>query len=226
MAGEDVIAELAVRLGSIVSFDRHGDVIFLESFESGLKRIVVHTSGTGAAVVLSVASARTGGYSAKLTAGSDASKYAWVEVRLTPSLKNRLGFEVSWARVPSGTYIEIFLAYFPVGAYHYGALRVDVDADKWQYLDADAAWQDLEIDLTLYTADSFYHTMKLVVDFDSAVYVRAMLDEFVGDVVDVPLRGATIAAGPYLLCYVALTETASANPYIYLDDLVITRNEP
>jgi len=40
------MGELAVRLGSIVSFDRRGDVIFSDSFQNGLGK--VYASGVGA----------------------------------------------------------------------------------------------------------------------------------------------------------------------------------
>ena len=46
------LGELAARLGSIVSHDRRGDVIWLDGFEDGLDKWQPTTSGSGAAVDL------------------------------------------------------------------------------------------------------------------------------------------------------------------------------
>ena len=220
------LGELAARLGSSVTFDRRGDVIFLESFENGLIHVKTELGGAGAAVATATASARTGGYSAKLTAGSDGSKFARVRKELYPISVDRIGFEFSWARVPTNTFVRVALAYFPKGVYYYGYLQYDSLLDVWQYLDSAAAWQDLETSLVLYDDDVAYHTMKLVVDFGDNEYVRVLLDGFETDLAGVGMRGSTSALGPFVLAYVELTDQVAVNPYIYVDDLIVTINEP
>lgn len=226
MASEDVIYELAARLGSPVTFDRHGWVVWMTSFEEGLVHVETGVSGEDAAVALETTTARTGGYSAKLTAGKTVNKFASIIKRLHPPVVGKIGIEFSWARVPGSTYIDLIVVYYPVGTYYWGALRYDVAALKWQYLDSAGAWQDIETSLTLHSGAKTYHTMKLVLDFENHVYVRAMLDSYETSLADVALKSTSLSVGPYLHVIVRITDTATANPYIYVDDVIVTQNEP
>lgn len=220
------LAELVACLGPAKRYDRRGQVVWLDSFEDGLVHVETVTSGEDAAVALEEATARTGSYSVKLTAGKTLSKYAEVLKRLYLPAGKAMGIEISWARVPAATYIDLALAYFPRGTYYYGLLRIDVANKKWQYQDNAGYYQDIRTDLTLYSGDKAYHTMKLVVDFENNVYVRAMLDEYEVGLANVALRTSTLSAGPYILAYIKFTDTAAANPYIYVDDVIVTQKEP
>jgi len=70
------MGELAARLGSINTYDRRGDVIFLDSFESGLTAWSPSSACTGSDLVQSAKHARSGGFSAKFVCGSDGTRQA------------------------------------------------------------------------------------------------------------------------------------------------------
>ena len=64
------LGELAVRLGSPISHDRRGDVIWWDDFECTLNKWQTVANGAGSSVALSDARARNGRYSALLISGS------------------------------------------------------------------------------------------------------------------------------------------------------------
>ena len=70
-------AELAARLGSPDTFDRRGDVLWMDDFESGLKW---RTSllGTGSLIDLTATMAASGGKCCRLVTGSANNDYAYL----------------------------------------------------------------------------------------------------------------------------------------------------
>ncbi|KKK91844.1 hypothetical protein LCGC14_2708890, partial [marine sediment metagenome] len=86
------IAELAARLGGIVSFYRRGDVLWLDDFEGTIGKWAV--SGTGASASLSTDDARNGAKSGKLTLG--AGKEIFINRVMGYPVISNMGFEMSW----------------------------------------------------------------------------------------------------------------------------------
>lgn len=220
------LAETAARLGSIVTYDRRGDVIFLESFEDGLVHVETATSGTGGSVGVDTTTAKTSAQCAKLTAGSDGYKTATVVKRFHPSGSYRIGAEVSWAVVPSASTIDLGLMYLPRGTYHYGVLRYDTSVHSVQYQDENGVYQDLETGMYIYSHSKLWVSMKLVCDFTLHEYVRVLFGNLSYDMEGIPLRSSYTSAGPYFYTHCELTGPGGTNPAIFLDDVIITQDEP
>lgn len=220
------MAELAARLGSINTFDRRGDAIFLESFESGLIHVATETSGAGAAVAVNVTTAKTGGFSIKITAGRTVGKYAGIYKLLHPTSAHIIGAELSWSRAPPNTFIDLQLIHHITPNLYMGVLRYDVAGQRWRYADAGFLWQDLQTSLDIYNNSKDYNTMKVVIDFQSNRYVRAFLNNLEQDMSGVPLYATGSLLEDHIDFRPRLTDAAATNPSIYLDDLIVTQDEP
>lgn len=220
------MAELAARLGSINTYDRRGDVIHLEDFETGLSAVRTTTSGTGAAAVISPTAAKTGGYSIKLTAGSDETKIAGIILYLHPTLATSIGAEISWSLAPDDTMIELVVFHYTATARYTAAIRYHVNDDVWAYQDSADAWQTMETGLSLYSYANNFHTTKVVLDLTAHTYKRALLNSFATDLTDIPLSTFLATAEPRIEIRPRLRHTGSTNPFIYLDNIIITQDEP
>lgn len=221
----DDLAELAVRLGSIVAFDRRGDVVFMESFEHGLLRVFTSTSGTGASIILDPTVAKTGGYSAKMTAGKDDDHAAQMQIILPTPLLPTVGIEFSFSRCKADTQIQLTSSLYSAIGVLGAMIRYYPGTNTLEYRDSDNNMQTLDADLHLHDADHFFHTLKLVVDFNTRMYTRFFADHNIYDLSTYALRLSGAPSHPLYYSTIQILDTADANPYIYVDDIIATQDE-
>lgn len=220
------LGELAVRLGSIVSFDRRGDVVWLDDFEDGANKWEVAVAGTGAAVAISTARARNGAQSILLTAGSDGARYAQIgHFQAIPSLSN-LGVEFSFAHIAA---LDNLLLELDVNT---GSRlltpRIRYDEVNSLILYKDAAGVDQELGPSnFFTADWYrFSTIKLVVDLEAEEYVRLIVDLTVFNMAGIPLAAEDNSAAGNASTTIRNTGDAGFNNKVYVDDVILTQNEP
>lgn len=220
------MAELAVRLGSIVTFDRLGDIVSLDSFESGLSGVDTAGGGTGYSVSQDAEHARNGGFSAKMVCGSDGLRTAVIMKYLPYPVLANLGMEISFTMHTDISLLIVSIQLYNGTQFLEGYLKFDEDNSKLQYYDSAGAEQDLETDLALYKDPDLFHTIKLVVDFVNNKYVRALLNEHSWDMSDYDLYSTASAINPHIILTVYAKGAAAANATIHVDDLIVTQNEP
>lgn len=220
------LAELAARLGSIVTFDRRGSVIWLSSFDHGLAEFLTSAPGTGASIAASAARTRRGQYSALLTAGSDTGQTATLTRYLPVPPAAYFGAELSFSLASTISSLQLTIDHFR-GAYgtRY-RVRWSDTLETLQYLDSNEAWQTLASNVPLLHQSYFFHTMKLVIDPENRQYVRFMLDN---DTYAMPgISGFVEASGGLDVgaVFLALTGRPGFNDQVYVDDVILTTEEP
>ena len=220
------MGELAVRLGSIVSFDRRGDVIWMDDFESGLDKWLLNFSGTGATIELTTDWARSGRYAASLVAADDGSSSSDITRRLPFPALSRLAFEYSFQLSGSIGLLETVIQVFDgTNRTIYGVRWRDTDNDL-QYLDADGNYVTFATGVNLFNPNETHHTLKLVVNTEDKEYLRFILDDTEYSLADIGARVAVNSTSPYLLVQSLLVGRSGQNDYAYIDDAIITQNEP
>ena len=226
MAGEDALFELAARLGAISTFDRHGWVIWTDDFEGGAFKWIAGVSGTGAGVALDGDFARHGSWSAKLTAGSDSASLAAI-VRVMPfPLLGRMGFEHSWAADSDLSTLQLAADVHDGVDRHRARVRYDYPNEKLQYLDASNAWVDIAASVDLIRSDYPFWTWKLVVDFGQEEYVRLIVNDAYYDLAGLAYYKAASALIGQVELGITNVATSGNNGVVYVDDVIVTRNEP
>lgn len=220
------LAEHAVRLGSIVSYDRRGDVVFLEDFEHGLLHVATTTSGTGGTITIDPTISKTGGYSAKLVAGSDDDKAAQIQILLATPPLPRVGIEFSWSRCKDDTLIQLSSSLYTDAGVISTLIRYYPGTNTLQYRDSDLNMQDLDTDLNLHDADNFFHTLKLVADFNTRFYSRLLINDQIYNLSSYALRATTVPSNPLYFATIQLSHTTATNPHIFVDDIIATQDEP
>lgn len=223
------MAELAARLKSINTHDRHGHVIWMDDFEGGTEAWVLQGTGIGNAQAWSPLAHRSGGFSVQHICGDDGTMLSEMFHRLPIPVLSRLGFEVAWVYAAHTTFMRLYFYVFDGTNYRAFQVRYDIVNDTWQYFNgavAPPAWADLAPTQELYTFHSFFHVTKLVVDAVNGEYVRLISDDRTYDLTGLfpPLVGSGFA--PHIFPWIAFTGTAGYNPICYVDDVIITQHEP
>jgi len=222
----DDMAELAARLHSIHIWDRRGDVIFLESFENGLARWETRISGAGASIEITTERCDSYGFSLKMIAGSDEDRMAAsYHAHPIPDISS-FGWEYCFTHHKWLEYMVLEGIQYLLGeAYIYG-LRWNPGRKTLQYYDQHMIWRDILTDLELSSDDRLFHHMKLVVNFEEALYERAILDNHTVSLID---KFPTHVTGPWqpaAALWIRLYSEPGYNAQSYIDSIIYTVNEP
>jgi hypothetical protein len=219
------MGELAVRLGSIVRFDRRGDVVFMDSFEDGLLKWGASWVAEGGSVALSHEAARSGGWSVLLTATPG--HYTSMGLVLPYPVLGRFGLECSFQFDYFLDTLRLSLSLFNGTYLKTGRVRYDLPGERLQYCDADGNYQDLVTGLDLFSALMPFWTWKLVCDFEENEYVRLIVNEREYDLSGLALLSDDSSDVPHLEISVTnQAQMGGENSLVYVDDVVVTQNEP
>lgn len=220
------LGELAVRLGSIVTHDRRGDVIFLDDFEGGLVAWLRTYGGDGADVQPSIARARSGHYSALLRAGSNVPRLAGLIHRQGFPALGVFGAEFSWVRETDIETLKMEFNLNTIPHFIRAAMRYEEATNELQYLNSAGGWVAFATGIDPTTRLHTFQTWKLVFDAVSQVYVRAIYNDVTYLLTDIPVQVEPIPLAPHLDYRVELVGRAAQNDEVYVDDVILTQNEP
>jgi len=207
-------------------FARAGTIILTDDFSAGLTRCITESGYTGDDVELDDTEALVGGYSLKLTAGSDSDGYASALWYVAPYAFNKLGYEyaVRWGAAVSR--FDTQLIGYTGTHYFQGQVRYNWSEHAWELYDSDsAAWVAFLSMSGYYTTAHIFYRFKVVLDVKSGTYHKF---RYVGGEVDISaysLHKTSHADPARVWCKLELLTTAGSNAVVHLDDLVFTQDE-
>lgn len=224
---EDVkLGELAVRLGSPVSFDRRGNVMFMDTFEYGLNKWVIGGSGLAYKAIPSVDYTISGGIAAKLVAGST----LYHRVDITKDFRGQpasvFGFETAFMVWTDCDYFQLDGFWSSEALEYWGGLRYDRANEQWQYGDDTTGWTAFLESWDVLVTTNMFHNVKVVIDATTGLYVRAIVDGVETDLSAYSLRSVTVAGDALLQPRLRFTGLDANNDECYVDNVIITVNEP
>lgn len=220
------LAELAARLNSIVTFDRRGDVFWMEDFSAGLQRWTTGGAGTGLSVSISPASYRSAGYSAKLIPGSDGARNAQIYTRFPYPHLAKTGLEVAFTIGDQHEYFYLRTTIYTGALYMLAEIKYDVTTGILSYRDSTFTYVALNPPLVLYASTALFHHLKLVVDALNYEYVRVTLDNEAHDMANIATYTHASTQNPHILVNIYYKAVAGNNPTAYVDDIIVTQDEP
>ena len=222
----DDMAELAARLGSPVTHDRTGSIVFVDSFTSGLSDWQIALSGAGAEVVLAPSPFRSGPFSVKLIAGSDASRQSKVFRKFPYPQLGKYGLEFSWKPDLYIDRLAVKLVRHDGTNEHEFQFRYIVADRDLKVRDSDGNYSVVDDDLYLAYQYAPFHTFKLVGNFKTDEYVRLIVNEKV--YTDLPYSAYSFVSddGPNVRVDITLIGESGYNAFSYVDDVVLTQAEP
>lgn len=220
------MGELAVRLGSIVSYDRRGDVVMLEDFGNGLSFWEDIGGGTDWQLEHSAARARSAPYSVKATSGKTSPFQAGVMTKVPTPVSGLLGLEAHYHTEAAQLSWRIqFTHYDGTTAKVFGA-KYDHPNTQLEYLNSANVWTAFDTDVELWLAKPLFHAMKLVADPESGKYERLLVDNETYLLRDYSCYEIPSARSPHTSLVIDVEGDTDATYTAYLDDIIFTQNEP
>jgi len=219
-------AELAARLGSINTFDRRGNVVWMDDFEGPVLKWNTSTNGDNAAVALSTTWPKQGSQCCKLTAGEGAAGNAAILRYINLYSLGCVGLEVSFTVDAATTAVDIQFRYYDGDNSQNGYMRIIPGTQTIQYVNALGAWADILTDINLYDDGTTYNTLKLVINTRTIEFVRVLYNERSASMAGLGLRQGVGAIAPTLYAIITHASIAAAVKSIYVDNVILTQNEP
>lgn len=218
--------ELAVRLGSVNTFNRSGDVIFQDGFESGLAAFYDLAPGTGAETDITPVTSRNGGFSCKMISGLYNDDATSLSKNLAYPFITKIGFEFSFSL--TSTLVEIYasIIIYTDTEQLKATIEIEPSNKRISYYANDGSWPIIISDLNFTTGAQWFYTIKFIVDFENRIFDNLF---FLKDVYDLSMYGLRITAGTYaplLSTRVYIYPTSDVNRTLYVDDWIVTINEP
>ena len=220
------LAELAARLGSIDTFDRRGNVLWLDDFEDGIKKWIVTLTGGRGSVVWDAEHPHHGGFSALLTTGNVTGDMTRVSRDFPVPVVSRLGCELSCTRDEYIDNIHLELLLYD-GTYKHDVDIKWIEADeRWQYYGSDGLWHDLEPTMFLPSANFIFNTIKVVADFTTGYLARLIANSTLYDLSSYQYRKTGSLLEPRLEIEFDITTKLDGEAAAHLGSVIITQNEP
>jgi hypothetical protein len=222
----DDMAELAVRLGSVVRYDRRGDVLWMTGFNYGLDEVEVAVLGAGSEVTLTTTHVESAPFAVRLGADGTIGAYAAIAKRLSPPASLKVGLGTQFYAATEYGEIDLYLDLYDGAAYTRAKVVYDHDAGELRYLDSTGAYVVFAEGLPNLAGSGAFTNYKMVADLELKEYVRVILGRDTYPLPGVPLFQGAAGTQPFLwgvvLHYTGTTDLTSH----YVDNFVVTVNEP
>lgn len=226
IAGLADMGELAARLGSIDTFDRRGNIVWLDDFASGIEKWRSYSEAGGESLEWATTRARNGGFCAKLSTDNHTDDDAMALRSLPYPTLSKMGIEVS---VSWGTRLKTFILMLRLdnGTTVLAAeVRWTKATKTWACHDLTLGWQNLTPITTLETDTALFHTFKLVCNFSKGIYAYLIVNNTVFDLSALVIPSIAPGDAPYIQPRISIDTPSNNASIIYFDDVIITQNEP
>ncbi|GAH46800.1 unnamed protein product, partial [marine sediment metagenome] len=170
------MGEVAARLGSIVTYDKRGDVVDFDNFEEPILKWEVNPF-VDAYGRLDSTHAKSGSQSMKLHTANRANAKVEIHRSFAILKAKKLGIEISFSLSNRNCDLWFYFWYNSGERAYDARLKFDPNSKKlyvWDEVGAD--WVEVADTWGVTVSGYFFHTIKLVVDFDNALYKRLLFD--------------------------------------------------
>lgn len=218
-------AELAARLGSILSYDRQGSIVQQTDFDNGWDSWRQSLVG-GALLALTPGVGRMGGYTAKMTGGAIGTGRCALFNYIPVLASDRVGL-ATFLSVPIQTeYLELEISYSDAVTRYQGWVRWDCAAKEVQLLDNTPAWVTVLDGVDIYRRAQSFTFFKLVIDFTARTYERVFFGPFEVDLRAYSLNLLAPVAYPSIYVAVRNEPREGTTDISYCDGIAVTVAEP
>ena len=219
-------SELAARLGSPYVYERLGNVLAIDQGGVELTQWFTSTSGSGAAIAEDTGIAYSGTQSLKLTPGSTLSKFAAI-YREIPYIEARnIGVSLLFAPMEAGAEMRVDLKYTREGTKYTFSFRMTA-AGLMQTFDGSGWVTQLDSGRLLWDATvPFWNLLHVSINVTDLKFKSIQLNQNKVAFTDDPTStGATSVPNSFEV-YLSALDASGDQDIIYLDNIVVTIDEP
>lgn len=218
-------AELAARLGSINTYDRRGNTIWMDDFEGATLKWDKTLSGAGAAATINAEHPYRGSQHLKLVGGSTANWRAQVIKYFSYLHVSNIGAEVAFTADANVLYFILELLTFDGTYYTEVQIWVDPINDELSYLNSAGITTVFDDTIDFLESTRDYHILKVVMDPINNRYVRGFFDDTEYDMSAYPARHELSGISPSLQAGLYVYSNGATNAVINCDSFILTQNE-
>lgn len=219
-------AELAARLGSINTYDRRGDTLWMDDFEAATLKWPIDGDGTGWGVALSTTYARNGGQSVKLVTGDEDGDSTQILKYVPLPRLSTLGFELSFTANENMKEYYFRMVIFTGTRGQAAMIYYYPQTNTLVLIDEKEDPQPIATIRPLIPLAGLFHTFKMVVDYKTKKFLRCMLDNVEYDISSYSYPDVSDPTFPHVLLSIQVMTNVASNQTAYVDDVIITQNEP
>jgi len=218
-------AEVAVRLGSAVRYDRRGQVVFMSDFSSGWRNWSRESVGSGGYTELSPDWWESGGYSAHLVCASDSDQIVKLYTHVTSLPPGRIGWEVTFSFGSAVLYLDFYLRYYSGQEMWEGRSRCYTGPGPFRIYDGQGGGHNLFYPGFMANAPGYFHTAKLVIDVENTCYGHVLCDQYEMDCSQCSVLRQDQVGMSYLYGEITVAGSAGSHNHIYIDRAILTASE-
>jgi hypothetical protein len=219
------LAELATRLGSVVSYERRGQVLLMEDFSNGLGFYTTAADGTGT-VALSPEKYLRGGYSVKLSPQSAIGNTCTLSGK-TGSIPvgQRVGIGIWLSYVAGLESVKLVLIIGDGTNQNIARVELEYSTGKvYAYTGTVTRTQVGTFDVDSVTLGSF-RFLKYVINLSTGAYVRVIVDDLQLDASAVSFQQSATSVKYCSFSIIVRSDGTRYGP-IYIGAVILTSVEP
>jgi len=219
------VGELAARMGSPVTFNREGYVLLMDTFEYGHGRWTLNGIAPYEAKI-SAEWSRYGAYSLKFDVAADAGKYGLMDTYFPFPFAGKYGVEFSTRLNTHISMVHVDLRFFDGDVrqkYLFYLRPIDEQLAIW---DRDLGYKVVVDPLPISTEGQIWHTFKIVVDMKNQYFQRMIVDNVEYNLKAYRPTLLTTGVAPHAFLRLQFYGHGSGAGVAYVDDVILTQNEP
>lgn len=219
------LAELAARLGSSDTFDRRGNVLFIDGFERGVNGWTFFPSGAGAELRLLVSPVHSGSVSAAILTQASGGVTSTIRRSLTMPFVSRIGYECSFCLPVLAYDFIMVLTVYNVTYEDIYILRFRNTTEEVSVINSIGDYQVIATIPNFHADGVTWYSAKFVADIPKRKYVRAMFNNTEYDISAIaPYASVGVDSGRIFL-EIAASPSNNSNQLFVIDDVILTMNE-
>jgi hypothetical protein len=221
----DDMAELAARLGSLMSYDRRGDIFWSYGFNDGIGDFTELALGANAAVSLNNTYFHNPPYSLELKSGDAIGNLARIS-RLFPVPYNlTMGFAVAVRPTATTDTCVIDVMHYTGSVLHYTNLIIDFANGQITISNQEDDPYTITTSVGYLSSSFVFNHFKLVVDLNDHTLVRFGLNDNNYSLAGYTMKNEASATAERIYFDVLNKNTAALSTEMYVDSIIITTNE-